>query len=338
MTIRPLVTVTVAIAMLAPAATASVIDQRDAAIDGADRLLEVQFEDGAFPWIVGADGKYQNVQGVTAQGLLDAYKVSLDQAYLDAAADNADWLADYMADNPDAFSSGPNQYFLAELAVLTQDPDRYALAEEAFQRAIEDDRWEDTPTALAEAILQSRVNQGHENLGLWDVALFVRAAQDIKNTTAADEIASVLVEQVEEQTIVDPFDESAANHEIGLASLLFGLAESDVLGHLDIIDRAASALEDRQMDDGAIPGDDIGEGDEQVTAYGALGLIAIGHLDTAHAACDWLVSQQADDGGWDVGGYELAETDSEAVQALSTCVLPARNGAVAYGNAVVPGI
>lgn len=98
---------------------------------------------------------------------------------------------------------------------------------------------------------------------------------------------------------------------------------------------AASVIDQR---DAAIPGDDIGEGDEQVTAYGALGLIAIGHLDTANAACDWLVSEQADNGVWDLGGYEIAETDAEAVQALSTCVLPARNGAVAYGNAVVPGI
>lgn len=330
---KAIVAVLVAAAMFVPTAMGALVDHREAAADGADRLLENQFEDGAFPWIVGNDGKYQNVQGVTAQGLLDAYRATANETYLEAAGDNAAWLADYMADNPGEYSSAPNVYFLAEYALLSQNLDDLELARQAFDNAIQDERWEDNPTALAEHILQSRVNQGHTNLGLWDVGLFVRAAQDIGHTDAADEIAAVLVEQAEEQTIVDPFDETATHYEIGLAGLLFGLAEADVVGHQEILDKAAAALADEQGEDGSIPGDIYG--DVQTTAYAALGFIAIGDLAPALDACDWLVDAQEDDGAWLAGGTEYAETNSEAVQALATCTLPARNGAQAYSDAAV---
>lgn len=328
---EPIITVAVAVALLAPMAAAqgNVVDHRESAIDGADRLLEVQHDSGAFPWDVSSDGEFQNVQGVTAQGLLDAYRVTGNEAYLDAAGDNVAWLDAKLG--PDDYSSAPNAYFLAEYALLTQDTEALEMARQGFENAIEDDRWDDTPTALAEAILEARVNQGHTNLGLWDVALFVRAAQDIGNASAADEFAAVLVEQAEQQTIVDPFDDQATHYEIGLAALLFGLAEADVVGHQDVIDQAADALADEQGDDGSIPGDIYG--DVQTTAYAAIGFVAIGDLETAHDACDWLVEDQEDDGAWLVsGGTEYAETDSEAVQALATCTLPARNGATDYAD------
>lgn len=330
---KSILAVSIALAMFAPTAMGAIVDHREAAADGADRLLENQFEDGAFPWIVGSDGKYQNVQGVTAQGLLDAYRVTLDEAYLEAAGDNVAWLATYMDENPGEYSSAPNVYFLAEYALLSQNLEDLELARQAFDNAIQDERWDDNPTALAENILDARVNQGHTNLGIWDVALFVRAAQDIGNTSAADEIAAVLVEQAEEATIVDPFDETATHYEIGLAALLFGLAEADVVGHHGVIQDAREALAAEQGEDGSVPGDIYG--DTQTTAYAALGFAAVGDLPSALDACDWLMENQEDDGAWLAGGTEYAETNSEAVQALSTCTLPARNGAQAYSDAAV---
>lgn len=317
--------------LLAPMAQATMIDHHDAAMDGADRLLEIQHASGAFPWIVDDSGEFQNVQGVTAQGLLDAYRVSGEAAYLEAAGETVAWLDAELG--PDDYSSAPNAYFLAEYALLTQDLDALTMARQGFENAVEDDRWDDTPTALAEAILEARVAQGHTNLGLWDVALFVRAAQDIGYTDAADELAAVLVEQANQATIVDPFDEDAAHYELGLAALLFGLSEADVAGHLDVISQANQALQAEQGDDGSIPGDIYG--DVQVTAYAALGFVAIGELAPATAACGWLAQAQEDNGGWLADGTEYGETDSEAVQALATCVLPARNGATAYGDAAV---
>lgn len=330
---RSILAALVAVAMFAPTAMGALVDHREAAVDGGDRLLENQFEDGAFPWKVGSPGQYQNVQGVTAQGLLDAYRVTADDAYLEAAGDNVEWLADYMDENPGEYSSAPNVYFLAEYALLSQNLDDLELARQAFDNAIQDERWEDNPTALAEQILEDRRDSPHTNLGLWDVALFVRAAQDIGNTEAADEIASVLVEQANEQTIVDPFDETATHYEIGLAALLFGLAEADVVGHQAVIQDAADALVAEQGEDGSVPGDSYG--DVQVTAYAALGFVAVGDVPSALDACDWLVDAQEDNGAWLAGGTEYAETNSEAVQALATCTLPARNGAQAYSDAAV---
>jgi len=329
----PITAVALALVLVAPTAMGTPLDHRDAADQGAERLLEIQFDDGAFPWAVGDDQAFQNVQGVTAQGLLDAYRVTGDEAYLDAAGDNADWLVAYLEDNPDAYMSAPNAYFLAEYALTAQSLEHLDWAREAFDRAIEDDRWEDTPTALAELLLQARENQGLGNLGLWDVALLLRAAQDIGDTDAADELAAVLVEQAEDATIVDPFDASAENYEIGLAALLFGLAEADLADHRSVIADAGEALQAEQGEDGSVPGDLYG--DTQTTAYAALGFVAVGEPAPAIAACDWLESEQTDDGAWLVGGAEYGETNSEAVQALATCTLPARNGAQAYGDAAV---
>lgn len=339
---RELTIAIVGLALLVPTAQGAVVDHREAAEDGAERLLDTQFEDGAFPWDVDSDGAFQNVQGVTAQGLLDAYKATGNQAYLDAAGQTVDWLAAYFEDNPDAYSSAPNAYFLAEYGTLTDNGTAHDLARESLQRAIEDDRYADNPTALAEHVLEGRKGHGIPNYGLWDVALFTRAAQDVGNTTAADAFASVLVEQAQQATIVDPFDDTAASYGIGLAGLLFGLAEADVVGHQAVIDNASAALEAEQADDGFVASGIYGG--LQATSYAALGFAAVGELGAAHSACDWLTSDQLDDGSWETTPIwenqpqEYAETDSEAVQALSTCTLPARNGATAYANAYVPGI
>lgn len=336
---RELAVFAVAVVMLAPTAQGAVVDHRESAADGADRLLETQLEDGAFPWNVESDAAFQNVQGVTAQGLLDAYKVTGNEAYLDAAGDNADWLADYLSNNPEGDFSAPNAYFLAEYALLTQNPADLDLARQGLQQEL--DQHGDART-LAENVLTFRKNTGAPNYGLWDVALFTRAAQDVGNTTMADTFASVLVEQAENATIVDPFDSSAHNYQNGLGGLLFGLAEADVLGHQEVIQKATDALKAEQQEDGFVPGG-FYEG-YQATAYAALGFAAVGELDAAHAACDWLVSSQNDDGSWtftpawENSPQEYGENDSESVQALSTCTLPARNGATAYANAAVHGI
>ncbi|MGH9896695.1 MAG: hypothetical protein ACREA0_32785, partial [bacterium] len=220
-----------ALVLVASLAQAGPVENRDAALRGADRLLEVQFSSGAFPWIIGQSGEFQNVQGVTAIALLDAFTLSLDLSYLGdetartGAAGTVAWLTDYFnADPANRFSSG-SFFFLAKYALLTGDTGALQMANDGLDRSI---LFYGSATALAELIVQARKNQGHTLLGIWDVALFVRGAQDIGRTEEADDMAAVLLDQVENQTIVDPYDDTANWYEIGLSGLLFGLAESDV--------------------------------------------------------------------------------------------------------------
>lgn len=350
-----------ALFLVAPAlqvqANANALAHRGASNRGADRLLQVQFDDGALPWIVGDDRRFQNVQGVTAQGFLDAFKVTgrtdlLDDGHNGGARGTHTWLANYMEDDPDAFISSANVYFLAEFGVLTGDREDIELAREALDRAL--DRFDDGdgsnggPAAdLARGILEARKAQGHTNLGIWDVALFVRGAQDAGETETADALAEALATQ----TVVDPFDDTANWYEIGLAGLLFGLAEADLVAHGDLLGEARGALKAEQRvcfedgdaaTNGSFPVTFGGETfcggltGVQVSSYAVLGLTAVGELPAAYTACDFLASAQTvHTGAWTFGGTEIAEIDGEAVQALAQCVLPARNGATSYADEAV---
>lgn len=325
--------------VIAPAAAAAPdpLTHRSAATAAGDRLLDVQFESGAMPWVVGDPGEFQNVQGITAQGLLAAYKVSLDQRYLNGGAGGGaegvrDWLADYMAANPGSSMSSGSTFFLAEYAVLTLQLDDLALARRAFDRAVAAAATP-TPAGLVEHIVQARKNQGHTNLGIWDAALFIRAAQDAGLADAADEMAAALLAQ----DIVDPFDSGANWYEIGLTGLLFGLAEADVLGHADTLNEAKEALLATRCDDGSFPVTWQGSvfcGDTQTTAYAAIGLSAVGDIMAATDACGHLASTQDPSGGWDLGGFEIAEVDAEGAMALAGCALLVPKGLVDYTDQV----
>lgn len=328
---------TVAALLVASSTTATPLDNRSAALDGADRLLEAQLESGAFPWQMGSPGEFQNVQGNTAIALLDAYTLSLDSAYLAAAEANRDWIADFMEDNPDAFISAPNVFFLAKYALLTLDLGDLDLAREALDRAVNDDRYDGTPRGLAEGIIETRKDQGHTNLGIWDAAFLVRAAHDVGNTSASAEFAEVLAEQTTEDAIVDAFNETANWYEIGLTGLLFGLSEADYLEYQDILSQAADRLNDARCEDGSFSTTFQGEescGSVQGTAYGVLGLThALTDFSATQDACDFLRDQQTDDGGFE--NVTTANVVSEAVQALSACVVPVHNGVTSYADAAV---
>lgn len=325
--------------LLATSAGAAPPESRDAALKGADRLLAIQFEDGSFPWIVGDPGVWQNVQGITAIGLLDAYKVSLDDRYLTAAGKTRDWLADYRASclpAPPCLLSAPNVYFLAEYALLSGNVGDLALARAVLGQRV--DRWGGSKATIL-AIIQARKNQGHTNLGLWDAALYVRAAQDVGWTDTADRMAKALASQ----TIVDPFDSTANWYELGLTGLLMGLSEADLVAHKTILDSAAGALEATQAANGSFPstyGGTVFADDIQGTAYAVLGLASIGHIPAAQAGASFLISKQETNGGWlaqesGLPGQEFGETDSEATMALVAAALPVPNGVVAYADTAV---
>lgn len=320
-----------------PQGNATPIDNLLGTSAAADHLLAVQFEDGAFPWIEGAPGKYQNVQGITAVGLLRAYELTGNEAYMgnesSGATANRDWLVNYMDANPGVFMSSSNAFFLGNYARITANPADYDEAQRAMNSAIA--RW-GSAQELTDFILNARAPT-YGNMGIWDVALFIRAAQEVGYFTYADEIAEALVNT----EIVDAFDNTSNYYELGLAGLLFGLAESDFIGHLELELAARDALLATQCADGSFPTTWRGTvycSEVQTTAYAVLGLTSIVDVVTAQSACDFLTSTQGEDGGWDVGGYQIAEINAEALMALAACVLPANNGVVNHVDVLVSNL
>ena len=323
-----------ALLMLAPVTAANVVDNHTAVVAGADRLLQVQNDDGSMPWIIGQTAAYMNVQGISAMGLIEAYKLTGNSAYLAGAEDVRDWLAAWIAANPGKFVSSSNIYFLAEYALLSGELADLELAREALDSSINDAR-SGSPANLINGIITVR-HTSHKlgALGLWDAALFVRAAQDVGAVDIADEMAAALAGQ----TIVDAFDSTQTYHELGLSGLLFGLGEADMLAHDAVLAQASAALAAARCENGSYPTTYRGVvycDDVQSTAFAAMGFTHVGQLTNALPACDWLVGAQGATGGWDLGGYEIAEVDAEAVAALAGCVAPARNGATSYVDAVV---
>lgn len=294
----------------------------------AARIRDTQFADGAYPWIVGQPGKYQNVQGVTALGVLDAYELTADATLLESASKNRDWLAAYMAANPGKYISASNAYFLAEFALVTAEPADLDLARAAYATAIA--RY-GSPAGIVTGIIQARANQGHTNLGLWDAGLFLRAAQDIGAAADADAMATAM----RTQTIVDPMNSAANWYELGLAGALFGYGEAGALDDVEGMLAIRDALLATQCDNGSFPSTWQGVvycDEVQATAYAVEGLTYVGSLLEAQAGCDYIASSQAETGGWDLGGYEISEINAEAASALAQCLLPARNGATSYAD------
>lgn len=323
------------LAATVPTADAQVftLDNRAAALKGADRLLSIQNPDGSFPWQVGNPTPFQNVQGITAIGLLEAYKLSLDARYLAGAKANRDWLEAYRnGASPPRLLSAPNVYFIAEYAALSGQAADFDLA-----RAIIDQRLAGFggPEGVADTIIAARKAQGHTNLGLWDVSLYARAAQDVGHTAAAQAIAKRMMTQ----TMVDPYASSANWYEIGLTGVILALTEVDLTGNLGAIQKAATALKATQAADGSFPvtfGGIVYPGDVQVTAYAAMALVAAADPVPALDAADFLRSVQAPNGGFPAAiddPTEYGEQDAEAVGALVATALPVPNGALAYADA-----
>lgn len=309
------------------------LDNRDAAIAGTDRLVAIQNPDGSFPWYVGDPGVYQNVQGITAMGLLEGFKVSGDDTYIERAALTRNWLAAYRSGaSPPRLMSAPNIFFLAEYALLSLNTADVDLARAALNDRIAQFG---SPQAVITGILQARVAQGHANLGIWDGAFYVRAAQDVGFTDVADAMADTLATQ----TIVNPFDSAANWYEFGLSGLLLGLSEADLVGHRAKIEQAAAALKARQNpNSGSFPATFGGVSyadDTQSTAYATLALLAVGELDAGLRGADFLNAMQRPDGSFRPApgdASEYGEVDSEAVMALAAGTLLVPNGVLAYAD------
>jgi hypothetical protein len=179
--------------------------------NAADRLVDLQNDDGGFPWDAPGDGtSYTNLLGITAMGILKAWELDAKAEYETALAK----AYDYCVDKPPTYTnvggkwkettkgvdSFPDIAFLvwfsqaaagdasllAEINAL-QDPDITA----ADIASLAKERWDTrvnhlgatppsevgTATALAQCIRDDRHGQDYDALIPWDLETGVKAAQ-----------------------------------------------------------------------------------------------------------------------------------------------------------------
>ncbi|MGH2831103.1 MAG: hypothetical protein ACRDJM_11525 [Actinomycetota bacterium] len=342
---RLIAAVVAAVLLVAPGSGATPVENQMAAARGADRLLQIQTANGAFPFQVSPIPTiFENVQGITALGLIEAFKVSADTRFLAGATRTRNWLGSYIAggpcqapgDSPPCRIAAPSVYFLTQHALLTGRVADFALARAALQEQL--NRF-GTGASLVNGIISDRKNnQGLGNLGLWDVAMFIRAAQDLGNTTLADQ----MVQQLALQSIANPHNSNATYYELGLAGFILGLSEADLAGRMPLWRNAADELIALQAPNGSWPvtffGDVYGD-DTQTTAYAVLALAAVAQILPVQTGADFLRSVQRANGSFapylpdDPADLEYGEVNAEAIQALVAATLLVPNGAVAYADA-----
>lgn len=287
--------------------------RRPAIVAGADRVVELQRTDadweGTWYWYVGNTTNATNLTGVTALGLLEAFKDIRDPAYLDAAIDAAGFIMAHLGAGATGTqyhvrTTAPDIVFLHQLSQVTGDT-QYAT------RAILE--WNNLtvfwPTAGHLDSLFRSINRP----STWDIAFFLEAAYLSGDTDWADDAAAIIADSSDTFYYDTNSSWYALNVAAAIRSLVgcgyYALCQSEVLYFLGELIGLC--------DDEAGVGGYI-----QDTAYAVMAFNSIGGAARSFAndLGRWLASHQEANGGWLEDGYEYPEIDGEAVKALSSTI------------------
>jgi len=306
-----------------------------AAIDaGADRLVDIQNPDGGWEWVVGLSlcgGSCPNLFGVTALGLVDAYRVTHDGDHLAAAALAADALiAKHAAGpacdtNPGTDADRPytvDTSFLTDISHLGKVGSIVGPAGKKNYRKIAK-AWfacvmADFPTGAARADnrIDGRIAQGLNSLGAWDASLDIRAAMDVHQRDYALAEALQVIARASDWNVVDLDCPGCEN----LSKGLFLAATHELQGDLTV--RNARNAWKGQLLLAQSPDGSWG-GDTQATAYIVMGLAETSDSKPTKkaikAAVGFLLAQQNSFGGFNSSATdptEYGEVDGEVLQAL----------------------
>ena len=301
---------------------------------GADRLVTLQNADGGWFWTVGdldcglgVGVSCPNTFGVTALGLVNAYRVTHDPDHLAAAKAAGDALvathgAGPICDaNPGTFADRPftvDTYFLmAELAKVTHGSTSHTyrnVARDWFACVIAD-----FPDAAdrADNRINGRIGQGLNNLGAWDAGLDIRAAIALHERSYALAEALQVIARQADWDVADPDCPGCET----LAKGLLLAAMKPLRGNSAV----RAALADWQGDILALQmPDGSWNADTQITSYVLMGLDETSQSKAVRKAIkngtEFLLSMGLGNGGFGLGvGFETdenTEVDSEVLQAL----------------------
>lgn len=298
--------------LVSPTALAAKNARRPAIVAGADRVVELQRTntdwEGTWYWYVGSDYNAVNLTGVTALGLLEAYRDTKDPAYLTAAVDAAGFIQTHLG----AGATGtvhwprlmaPDVVFLHHLSEVTGDP-LYAT------RA--DMEWNNLTTSYPTAGDLDTLFRAINRPSVWDIAFFMEAAYLSGDTTWANEAAAILADTDDDFYYGDTW--WYALNAAGAVQALVGC------GYTETYNDAIVYLLGELI--GLIDGEGSIAGWVQDTAYAALAFSTVGGAGRRYAndLGRWLASHQDASGGWIEAGDEYPEIDGEAVRALASTI------------------
>lgn len=298
-----------------------------AIVNTANRLVAIQSPtDYGWDWVVTSEPPWvgdngtghsdQNLYGVVAFGLTDAYLLTGNSTYL-AAAENA---AGYMMSVPaNSFFNAGWGYsfdyeFLMQLAAASGNSNyaNYAEAAWAWQKA-NVDRYADGNQSLLWAHVQI---SGYPAYAFWDIAPYGLAALAMGDTVWAQQLAALI-----DTNMATLLSASRANDyaDMAMGAVLQFLVTLGNPSYASDIASLKTALEADQFSDGSW-GFGSPPGDPQTTAYVVMGLWAAGDYSVAQNGAAWLVADQgtngAPTGGWWEWPDEISEVDSEGLQAI----------------------
>jgi len=296
--------------------------ERSTITDAADRIIDLQYADGSWDWIVtnqaGPTGTtYRNIAGVTAEVLLDAYKFTNDQQYLDAAKDAGDYILGFPISDANRYNAF-NILFLYHLTDASGDTQYSDHADSLMNHILHDENyWTNhngnncgtdgcEASELLEALKSYRAGTGDPSgIVVWDLHGFVEAAQRAGEPLFATDMANELDNYMSQAG----FDNSIQYYELGLSGGIIALNNAG----LDYSSYLTDLLAEQNID-GSFSGEPV-----QGTAYALMALSQVGETSGINSAESYLMNNFGYPGfdGWlESDAKEYSEVTSEAAQAL----------------------
>ncbi|MFC2001432.1 hypothetical protein ACFLUZ_02880 [Chloroflexota bacterium] len=280
---------------------------------GADRVVELQRTDtgweGTWYWTVGSIGNATNLTGVTALGLLEAYRDTKEPEYLDAAVDAADFLQAHLGIGATGTQhhvrmTAPDIVFLHRLSEVTGD------GSYATRATIE---WNNLTTVWPTAGDLDNLFRAISRPSVWDIAFFMEAADLSGDTTWADEAAAILADTDDDFYYGETW--WYALNAAGVVRALVGCGYFETYNDeiVYLLGELISLIDDEGSIDGWV----------QDTAYAALAFSTVDGAGRRYAndLGRWLASHQEAFGGWiEEGWVECPEVNGEAVRALASTI------------------
>ncbi len=296
----------------------------------ADRLITLQNANGAWDWAVtDAIGPtattYYNLEGVAAEGLLDAHKLTGQTKYLDAAKK----AGDYVVATPISITQRQNAFtinFLHHLAQVSGDAQYSTKAGAIFNSIFhQDNYWAHnngnfcttsgcTPAELLSAYenFRSAPITSPDGIVAWDLKPFVEAAVLSNDSTTAQAIQQIINDYLSNVAYANTIPDYA----LGLAS---GVRAAKIMGvDPSVLVTALVAVQDGTNGSFGT----VLDGKVQATSYA---LMALKDVNNSHkdAAETYLRNNFGYTGvngainGWkETDGNEYSEVTSESSQAL----------------------
>jgi hypothetical protein len=287
--------------------------RKPAIAEGANRVVALQRTDleweGTWYWYVGSTYNATNLTGVTALGLLEAYRDTKDSAYLDAAVGAASFVQEHLGVGATGIQyharmTAPDIVFLHYLSEVTGNS-TYAVRAEL--------EWENITVTYLTAGDLDALFRAIGRRSAWDMAFFLEAAHLSGDTAWADGAAAILADTT------DPFYYGTDTwwYALNVAGALRALIGCSYAGQY--YDEVIFLL--NQLI-GLVDTEDGVGGYVQDTAYAALAFQSVGGAGHKYAndLGRWLAGRQEANGGWLEDGWEYAEVDGEAVRALASTI------------------